>query len=120
MTSASAHRFRQESRAYRLHFGRPPRGIWLPECAYRPGYAWSFPVHEHRKRPRKRRGLEDLLIEAGLKYFIIDSHMLKGGQAIGAYLSRFKALENFWKRFEKSYKPREEEIEKSPYEPHFL
>ncbi len=21
---------------YQRHFGRPPRGIWLPECAYRP------------------------------------------------------------------------------------
>jgi 1,4-alpha-glucan branching enzyme len=24
--------------AYKRHFGREPRGIWLPECAYRPAY----------------------------------------------------------------------------------
>src|SRR5438034_68554 len=30
--------------SYRRRFGRRPRGIWLPECAYRPGYAWSRPV----------------------------------------------------------------------------
>src|SRR6267143_2019880 len=27
--------------SYRHRFGRAPRGIWLPECGYRPGYMWS-------------------------------------------------------------------------------
>ncbi len=26
-------------------FGRKPRGIWLPECGYRPAGTWQFPVH---------------------------------------------------------------------------
>ena len=26
------------------HFGRAPRGIWLPECAYRPRYEWTAPA----------------------------------------------------------------------------
>lgn len=38
-------------------FGRPPRGIWLPECAYFPG-------------------LDEVLAEAGLRYFIVDTHAL--------------------------------------------
>ncbi|MCL6639125.1 MAG: DUF1957 domain-containing protein [Firmicutes bacterium] len=37
------------------HFGRPPEGIWLPECAYAPG-------------------LDRVLKENGLKYFFTDSH----------------------------------------------
>jgi len=40
---------------YERHFGRPPRGIWLPEC----GYA---------------AGIEDVLGEAGIRFFFLDSH----------------------------------------------
>ena len=36
-------------------FGRPPRGIWLPECAY-------------------TGGVEDYLQEADIRWFILDSH----------------------------------------------
>ena len=45
---------------YRKHFNRSPRGIWLPECAYEPG-------------------LEDLLKDAGLEYFIADTHAILYG-----------------------------------------
>lgn len=40
---------------YEKHFGKPPRGIWLAECAY-----------DH--------GVDDLLAEAGIDYFFVDSH----------------------------------------------
>jgi len=42
-------------------FGRPPRGIWLPECAY-------------------FTGLENFLQEAEIRYFILDSHGLLYGE----------------------------------------
>jgi len=42
---------------YRSCFGRDPRGIWLPECAY---------VQE----------VEPALLEANLRWFILDSHGL--------------------------------------------
>jgi len=45
---------------YKKHFGRQPRGIWLPECAYEPG-------------------IEDLLQEAGIEYFISDTHAILYG-----------------------------------------
>ncbi|MGI8811822.1 MAG: glycoside hydrolase family 57 protein [Pyrinomonadaceae bacterium] len=45
---------------YRKHFGRSPRGIWLPECAYEPG-------------------IEDLLKDAGIEYFISDTHSILYG-----------------------------------------
>ena len=46
---------------YIRHFGREPRGIWLPECGFTDG------VEEHLKN-------------AGLKYFILDTHALLYGQ----------------------------------------
>jgi 1,4-alpha-glucan branching enzyme len=47
-------------RNYKKHFGRQPRGIWLPECAYEPG-------------------IEDLLKDAGIEYFISDTHAILYG-----------------------------------------
>jgi 1,4-alpha-glucan branching enzyme len=43
------------------HFGRSPRGIWLPECAY-------------------YDGLDKILNEKGIKFFIVDSHALTYGR----------------------------------------
>ncbi|MFH2008927.1 MAG: DUF1957 domain-containing protein, partial [bacterium] len=40
---------------YERHLGRPPRGVWLPECGY---YA----------------GLDSVLAEFGLRYFVTDGH----------------------------------------------
>ncbi|TVR12194.1 MAG: DUF1957 domain-containing protein [Planctomycetota bacterium] len=40
---------------FRKHFDRDPKGIWLPECGYTPG-------------------IEDLLQEAGIRFFFVDSH----------------------------------------------
>lgn len=42
---------------YRECFGRDPRGFWLPECAYTPG-------------------LEPLLHEAGVRWFVVEAHGL--------------------------------------------
>jgi 1,4-alpha-glucan branching enzyme len=40
---------------YESVFGRKPRGIWLPECGYHPGH-------------------DEILKEAGLRYFFTDAH----------------------------------------------
>ncbi len=45
---------------YKKHFGRQPRGIWLPECAYEPG-------------------VEVLLKDAGIEYFVSDTHAILYG-----------------------------------------
>lgn len=42
---------------YRRCFGRDPRGLWLPECAY-------------------SAGIENTLQEAGIRWFIVDTHGL--------------------------------------------
>jgi 1,4-alpha-glucan branching enzyme len=46
---------------YQRHFGRRPRGIWLPECAY-------------------NQGDDALLQESGIRYFFMEAHGLLYGQ----------------------------------------
>ncbi|KPK39934.1 MAG: glycoside hydrolase, partial [Omnitrophica WOR_2 bacterium SM23_29] len=45
---------------YQAHFGRRPRGFWLPECGYYPG-------------------VDQYLKEAGIKYFFVDAHGILHG-----------------------------------------
>lgn len=40
---------------YARHFGRSPKGFWLPECAYYPGH-------------------DEILKDYGIKYFFVDTH----------------------------------------------
>jgi len=71
---------------HRRHFGRAPRGIWLPECAYRPRYEWTPPTGRDSGRDRRvRPGLEEMLAEHGLEYFIADSHLVAASQPIFLY-----------------------------------
>ena len=42
---------------FKSNFGLPPAGFWLPECGYYPG-------------------LENILNDAGIKYFFVDTHGL--------------------------------------------
>ncbi len=42
---------------HRRHFGAPPRGIWLPECAYASGLEW-------------------LLADEGIRFFFMEKHGL--------------------------------------------
>jgi 1,4-alpha-glucan branching enzyme len=105
--------------SYRRHFGRDSRGIWLPECAYRPGYDWISPLDEEGKEvPRK--GIEEFLSELGFRYTIIDSHLLRGGKAIGVYLVRFEGLRKLWEQYENELGVFQEIKERSPYDVHWI
>ena len=46
---------------YEKHFGRRPRGIWLPECAFVPG-------------------LDRMLAEVGIRFFFVENHGLDHAQ----------------------------------------
>jgi 1,4-alpha-glucan branching enzyme len=101
---------------YRRHFGRDPRGIWLPECAYRPRYKWTSPlVKDGSGKAAERIGVEEVVHDAGIRYFLVDSHLLKGGKPIGVYIDRFEALQRLWGQFSEQYTPRKEIKERSPH-----
>ncbi|HEU5170266.1 MAG TPA: 1,4-alpha-glucan branching protein domain-containing protein [Gemmatimonadales bacterium] len=68
---------------HRRLFGRAPVGCWLPECAYRPRGPW----HPWPTAPRTgiRRGIEEHLADAGLRYCFVDSHLAAAGRPLGVY-----------------------------------
>lgn len=63
------------------HIGRHPRGIWLPECAYRPAGMWSYPVTPHGSArpwpPFDRKGVEEPLEDAKIDFFFVDTHLVE-------------------------------------------
>jgi 1,4-alpha-glucan branching enzyme len=61
--------------SYRRFFGRAPRGIWLPECAYRPAY--------YDEDGSVRPGIERFVAEQGLKVFFSETHLITGGAPVG-------------------------------------
>ncbi len=104
-------------RTYEKHFGRKPRGIWLPECAYRPSYDWKAPIGDE-ERPWPRKGVEEYLKENGIEYFFVDSHMIRGGEPLGTYHMRFPQLAELFARSAKFFTPPPEE--RSEYEHYAL
>jgi len=85
---------RQGMMTYRRHFGREAFGFWLPECAYRPGYAWASPLV--RGKPRQRPGIDQILSDEGLGCTFVDTHLLRGGASRGVYLELYPGLKKIW------------------------
>jgi 1,4-alpha-glucan branching enzyme len=52
--------------SHKRHFGKPPRGIWLPECAY-------------------YEGLDKILKDNGIEFYFMDSHGLVYGEPSAMY-----------------------------------
>ncbi len=74
------------------HFGEAPRGVWMPECAYRPAYDWKSPIPNPYSPVGIRKGVEQLLMEHGLQYTVVDSHLLHGGRPAGIFAPRYEAV----------------------------
>ena len=89
---------------YKKHFGRKPRGTWLPECAYRPSYEWHSltPVAPFNKK-HLRRGVEQILAQNELLYFVTDEDLLKRSSTIGAFTDTNKS--HFEHVLSPNYKP---------------
>jgi 1,4-alpha-glucan branching enzyme len=64
--------------SYRRHFGRDPKAIWLPECAYRGAFEETENSHAVR-----RPGLESFLASLGLQVFFSETHTVEGGKPVG-------------------------------------
>jgi 1,4-alpha-glucan branching enzyme len=102
--------------SHEKRFGSKPRGIWLPECAYRPGYAWKAPAGDD-ETVWERKGVEQFLQENGLEYFFVDSHMIRGGEPLGTYWQKFPQLAELFSRSKSLFSPPDEF--RSEYE-HYL
>ena len=64
------------------HLGKRPKGMWLPECAYRPHANPWYPAVLY-DNPRDRPGIEKFIAEAGVNHFFVDSHMVERGTPLG-------------------------------------
>ncbi|MBV9852885.1 MAG: DUF1957 domain-containing protein [Armatimonadetes bacterium] len=107
--------------AYKRHFGRDPRGYWLPECSYRPRYRWAPPmaVPDVPKEPWLHKGTDEFLAENGIQYFFVEGSLLHGGETLGVYADKFGPLKELYKQFQKEtvkteYRPY------TPYKPYVI
>ncbi|MBS1707392.1 MAG: DUF1957 domain-containing protein [Armatimonadetes bacterium] len=85
-------------------FGKKPRGIWLPECAYRPGYAWKAPAGSD-ETVWDRKDVSEFLKENGIDFFFVDSHMIRGGEPLGTYWQKFPQLAELFARSKNLFTP---------------
>jgi 1,4-alpha-glucan branching enzyme len=62
------------------HFGRAPRGVWLPECGYRPAGYWEYPIAGSDGSANApgfdRAGIERFLAESNIGFFFVDTHLI--------------------------------------------
>lgn len=115
-----AFQLRAAKNSHERHYGRKPRGIWLPEAAYRPGYKWRYPVEPHSERePIERKGIERLLAEAGIDYFFVDTHLLEGGKAHGVYAERFEGLKRILDQIDEEV-PANPGNDATPHRPYYI
>ena len=71
---------------HQRHIGKHPRGIWAPECGYRPSGQWSYPVPDAEGAPVgssfNRIGVEQALAESNLDFFIVDTHLVEDSEPV--------------------------------------
>jgi 1,4-alpha-glucan branching enzyme len=74
---------------HQRHLGRLPRGIWAPECGYRPAGPWQTPVTpEGSAAPWpafSRIGVEQALAESGIEFFFVDTHLIEDSVLFNPY-----------------------------------
>jgi len=98
---------------HRRHIGKLPRGIWAPECGYRPAGLWSYPTPNPDGSPIApafhRIGVEQALSESDLEYFFVDTHLVEDSAPVHSpYATRTPA------------KPQLEPTTRRLYQPYFV
>jgi len=85
-TDASAKaQFRTAVEVHEQQLGSRPRGVWLPECGYRPAGNWHFPVQPdglNQPQDEMRAGTESILAESGLEYTFVDAPLVEDAQTV--------------------------------------
>jgi 1,4-alpha-glucan branching enzyme len=65
------------------HLGTPPRGIWIPECGYRPAGRWTQPIasagapQSEAPPSSDRIGIEQAISESSIDFFFVDTHLVE-------------------------------------------
>lgn len=66
---------------HQRHIGKHPKGIWAPECGYRPAGFWNYPVGNADGSPAApgfdRVGVEQALSESDIDFFFVDTHLVE-------------------------------------------
>jgi 1,4-alpha-glucan branching enzyme len=63
--------------------GARPDGLWMPECAYRPGGPWRHPATGAVEEDRP--GNESFLAAEGILWTVVDAHLVLGGKPVLPY-----------------------------------
>ena len=101
MTSAATHgylpllgtegslsgQFQTAVRAHKRHFGTAPKGVWLPECGYRPAGTWQpavQPSGASQPASVERPGIESALEASSLRFTVVDSHLVNDAELISS------------------------------------
>ncbi|MGA8937912.1 MAG: 1,4-alpha-glucan branching protein domain-containing protein [Acidobacteriaceae bacterium] len=67
--------------AHQRHIGVSPRGMWAPECGYRPSGHWTYPVSQPDGSAFapdfNRIGVEQVLSESDIDFFFVDTHLVE-------------------------------------------
>lgn len=98
---------------YKKHFGRSPKGCWLPECAYRPSYEWHtyVPVEPFHSK-RLRTGVEQVLAAHGIEYFVTDEDLIHRISPLGVFSDDSK--NNFISVNSENFRPEMGNFDKNP------
>jgi 1,4-alpha-glucan branching enzyme len=59
--------------------GYKPTGLWLPECAYRPGGPWTPPIGWAGKE--NRIGLDHMVADETITHFFVENHMIENSRS---------------------------------------
>ena len=67
------------------HLGEAPRGVWSPECGYRPAGPWTQPVPNpdgSTPAPVDRIGVEQAFAESALEFFYLDAPLVASADLV--------------------------------------